>query len=159
MKNSIFTSVIVAFVLLLSSCKSKNIREPEYRDISNIHLIKAGILQSTAGADIIYYNPNNFGVELSDLRGDIYIDGSYFGRVGIGDKVQVAKRSEFTIPAVIRIDMINAVKNNRDIYKKKEAKVKIEGIARVKHSGISVDIPIKYEEVQNIEKLRVLISG
>ena len=75
--------------LVLASCGTTNVREPEYRDISNIRLIDVGLLQSTAGVDFVFYNPNNFGVTITDARGDLYIDNVYFGRFELDDKVSV----------------------------------------------------------------------
>ena len=157
MKTVIFT-LLSAMTLFLVSCGSSNVKEPEYRDIRNIRLVDVGVLQSTAGVDLIYYNPNNFGVTISEARGDVYIDNEYLGRFSLGEKVQVGRRSEFVVPALIKLDMIGAVKNHRDLYKKKHAMIRIEGIARVKKSGFSRDIPIKYESMQNLERFRGLVS-
>lgn len=154
----IIISTLLLGMITLASCSTSNVKEPEYREIRDIRLIELGILQSTAGIDLVYYNPNNFGVQLSEARGDVYIDNAYFGRFGLEEKVQVGKRSEFVIPAVLKLDMIGALKNQRELLKKKEVMVKIEGLARVKRSGMSVDVPILYENKQNIEKLRSLIS-
>lgn len=156
MKNTIFTLLISAMVLV--SCGTANVQEPEYRDIREVRLIELGLLQSTAGVDLVYYNPNRFGVQLTEARGDVYVDNIYLGRFGLDEKVQVAKRSEFVIPAVIKLDMIGALKNQRDILKKKEAMVRVEGIARVKKAGITREIPIHFEGMQNLEKLRTLIA-
>lgn len=159
MKTVISTlTVALGSVLLLASCASSNVQEPEYRDIRNIRMVDLGVLQSTAGIDLIYYNPNNFGVTLSEARGDVYIDNEYLGRFSLAEKVQVGKRSEFVVPATIKVDMIGAVKNHRDIYKKKEAMIRIEGMARVKRSGISRDVPIRYQGIQNLERFRGLVS-
>ena len=156
MKSMIFT--LVTGVLFLSACKTANVREPEYRDIRNIRLEKLGALQSTAGVDLIYYNPNNFNVQITDARGDVYIDDQYLGRFGIDEQVNVGKRAEFIVPAFIKIDMLGAVMNHREIYKKKEAKIRIEGLARVTRAGFTKEVPIKYEQVQNVEKFRTLIG-
>jgi LEA14-like dessication related protein len=152
-------STLAIALILLSSCGGKNnVQEPEYRDIRNIRLITVGPLQSTAGVDLVYYNPNDFGVQVATARGDIYIDNNYFGRFELDDKVQVRKRSEFILPATVKVDMIGAVKNQRELYKKKEALVRIEGVATLKKAGFSREIPIKYESMQNIERFRTLVS-
>lgn len=155
-----FTFVFFLVLTIFSSCTGiNNVQEPEYRDIRNIHLITLGPLQSTAGVDFVYYNPNNFGVQLVKARGDIYIDSSFFGQFELNDKIQVKKRSEFTLPALVTIDMVGVLKNQHDLYKKKEALVRIEGTATVKKAGFSREIPIKYENMQNIERFRALISN
>ena len=144
--------------LVLASCGTTNVREPEYRDISNIRLIDVGLLQSTAGVDFVFYNPNNFGVTITDARGDLYIDNVYFGRFELDDKVSVNRDSEFIIPAIVKLDMIGAVKNGRELLKKKEALVKINGRARVRKAGFSKDIVINHESMENIERFRGLVS-
>ena len=154
----ILISTLIAGLIVFSSCGSANVKEPEYRDISEVRLIEPGLLQSTAGIDLIFYNPNKFGVQISDARGDVYIDNIYLGRFGLAEKVQVRKKSEFILPAIIKVDMIGALKNQRDIFKKKEAVVRIDGIARVKKAGITRDIPVKFESVQNLERFRNLVA-
>jgi LEA14-like dessication related protein len=153
----IFISTLLAGLVLLSSCGSGSIKEPEYRDIRDVRLINVGLLQTTAGVDLIYYNPNNFGVQLNEVRGDVYIDNHYLGRFTIDDKVDVGKRREFVVPAIIKLDNIGAIKNQRELWKKKEAMVRIEGSARVKRSGIGISVPIRYEGMQNIERFRTLV--
>ena len=156
--KTIISTLGLGIILILSSCASSNVQEPEYRDIRNIRLVDVGVLQSTAGIDLIYYNPNNFGVTLSEARGDVYVDNEYLGRFSLEDKVQVGKRSEFVVPAIVKLDMIGALKNHRDLYKKKEALIRVDGVARVKKSGFSKDVPIKYESMQNLEKFRSLVA-
>jgi LEA14-like dessication related protein len=151
--------ILTICVVIFSSCGGKNVQQPEYRDIRNIRLINLGPLQSTAGVDFIYYNPNNFGVQVATARGDIYIDSSFFGQFELSEKVRVNKKSEFTLPTLVKIDMISAIKNQRDIFKKKEALVRIEGTATIKKAGFSRDIPIKYENMQDIEKFKTLLSN
>jgi LEA14-like dessication related protein len=150
--------ILIIFSIIFSSCGPNNVKEPEYRDIRNIRLINLGPLQSTAGVDLVYYNPNNFGVQVETARGDIYIDSSYFGQFELNEKVQVKKRSEFILPATVKVDMISVIKNQRELYKKKEALVKIQGTAMVKKSGFSKEIPINYEHIQNIERFRALVT-
>ena len=156
MKTILFAAAVLA---IFSSCGTNNIRQPEYRDVRNIHLIELGPLQSTAGVDLVYYNPNGFGVQVATAMGDIYVDSSYFGRFELSDKVQVKKKSEFTLPTLVKIDMISAIKNQRDLLKKKEALVRIEGTATVKKAGMSREVPIKYESMQDIEKIRAMVSN
>jgi LEA14-like dessication related protein len=150
-------STLTIAIVTLASCSTMNVKDPEYRDIGNIRLVELGLLQSTAGADFIFYNPNNFGVQLTEARGEIYVDNVYLGRFDLADKVQVSKRSEFTIPALIKLDMIGAVKNHRELLNKKEALIRIDGHAKVKKAGFSKDIVLDYESMENIERFRSLV--
>ena len=151
--------ILAPAALYLVSCASNHIKEPEYREIRNVRIIDVGLLQTTAGLDFVYYNPNDFGVQLADASGDVYIDDMFFGRFGIQDKVTVHKHEEFIVPAIIKMDNISAIKNHRDILQKKQARIRIEGFATVKKSGFNKEIPIKYEGIQDIERLRALVSN
>jgi LEA14-like dessication related protein len=156
--KTIISTLALSLVIVLTSCSTANVKEPEYRDISNVRLMELGVLQSKAGVDFVFYNPNNFGVQLTEARGDVYIDNVYLGRFDLEQNVSVRKHSEFTIPAILKLDMIGAIKNHRDLINKKEALIRIDGSARVKKSGFSKDVPIKYESMENIERFRSLIS-
>ena len=108
--KTLISTFILGFVVLLSSCGSvKEISEPEFRDISGVRVIKVGLLQTTAGADLVCYNPNDFGIQLANARGDVFIDGAYFGHFDLDQKVQVKKRSEFILPVVFKLDNIGAI--------------------------------------------------
>lgn len=153
------STILVAVALIFTSCQSaKNVSEPEFRDISDVRLIEVGLLKTTAGANMIYYNPNNFGINLSSARGDVYVENVYFGSFDLNQEVRVSKRSEFILPVTLKIDNINALKDQRNILKKKEALVRIEGFALVRKSGFSKEIPIRYEQMQNVDRLRALVG-
>jgi LEA14-like dessication related protein len=154
MKKILYTLAPALF--LLASCKTSNIKEPEYREIRDVKIKDVGLLKTTAGLDIVYYNPNSFGVQINDAIGDVYVDNIHLGRFDLDEKVEVRKRREFVVPALIKINNLSALANHRDIWNKKQARIRIEGKARVKKSGFSVEVPIKYEGMQDIEKLKEL---
>ena len=157
--KTLISTLALALIVVFSSCSSvRNVNEPEFRDISNIRLINVGVLQTTAGADLVFYNPNDFGITLANARGDVYLDNAFFGRFDLAERVSVRRHSEFIIPVTFRIDNIGAIKNQRDIYKKKEALLRVAGYALVKKSGFSKEIPIRYEHMENINRLRSIVS-
>lgn len=157
MKKIIFT--LGAAVLFLAACKTtSNVQEPEFRDVKDVRLVNAGVLNTTAGIDLIYYNPNNFGVELTGARGDVYVDGQYLGKFNLNDKVNIKRKAEFVIPALVSVVNLGLVKNQRDIYKKKEVTIRVDGFARLRKAGFSKEIPVKYEGVQSVDKFRSIVS-
>jgi hypothetical protein len=56
------------------------------------------------------------------------------------------------------MDNISAVKNHSDIFKKKQALIRIEGFATLKKAGFNKEVPIKYEGIQDIERLRAIVA-
>ena len=144
-------------IILFASCKTSNIQEPEYREIRNVSIKDVGLLKTTAGLDLIYYNPNNFGVQLNEADGNVYVDNILLGRFNLDEKIDVKKRKEFVVPATLKLNNLNAFINHKEIWNKKEAKIRIEGKARMKKAGYSTDVPFKYEGTQNIEQLKELV--
>ena len=155
MKKILLT--IAPAMILFASCKTSNIQEPEYREIRNVSIKDVGLLKTTAGLDIVYYNPNNFGVQVNDADGDVYVDNILLGRFSLDEKIDVKKRKEFVVPAILKLNNLNAFINHQEIWNKKEAKIRIEGKARMKKAGYSTDVPFKYEGMQDIEKLKELV--
>jgi len=155
--KSLLPAFIIA-VCFFTSCKTPDLVEPEYRDIQNVRLIEAGLLQSTAGVDLIYYNPNNYSVNLTEARGDVYIDNKYLGHLELAEKVSVKKKSEFILPAIIKLDNIGILKNQNDIYNRKEILLRIEGMAVLSKSGFTRELPFKYEKTESTDKLRSIFS-
>ena len=155
--KSLLPAFIIA-VCFFASCKTPDLVEPEYRDIQNVRLIEAGLLQSTAGVDLIYYNPNNYTVNLTEARGDVYIDNKYLGHLELAEKVSVKKKSEFILPAIIKLDNIGILKNQNDIYNRKEILLRIEGMAVLSKSGFTRELPFKYEKTESTDKLRSIFS-
>jgi LEA14-like dessication related protein len=151
-------STLVVAILFLASCKTADLKEPEYRDIQNARLIEAGLLQSTAGIDLVYYNPNNYSVTLTQARGEVYIDNKYIGRLELAEKVTVKKNAEFILPALIKLDNVSVIKNQNDIYNRKEILLRIEGMATLTKSGFSKELPFKYEKTESVDKLRSIVS-
>ncbi len=49
----IIISTLLLGMITLASCSTSNVKEPEYREIRDIRLIELGILQSTAGIDLV----------------------------------------------------------------------------------------------------------
>lgn len=154
--KSFLTFIIAAS--FLASCKTPDLVEPEYRDIRNARFIEAGLLQSIASVDLVYYNPNNYSVNLTEARGDVYLDNKYLGRLELAEKVSVNKNSEFILPALIKLDNVSIIKNQNDIFKRKEVLLRIEGMAVLSKSGFSKELPFKYEKMESVDKLRSIIS-
>ncbi len=154
--KTLFSTLLLSGLFLVSCKAYKDVQHPEFRDVQNVRLMDVGLLSTKAGADLVYYNPNNFNVTLSSARGDVYLDNEYVGRFELADKVSVGKRSEFVIPAILKLDNISAIKN-RDIVNKKEVLIRINGTARLTKSGFSKEIPIKYEKMETTDKLRSIV--
>ena len=143
------TRTLLSFFLLtnlLISCSSP--KELEYRDFKNLMVEKIGFFATSLKMDLIYYNPNNFGMELNRTDLDIYINNNYLGRTEQEYQVSIPKREEFAIPIKIDVDMKNLLKNGFATFLTNEVMVKIIGTIRVGKLNVFKTFTVNYEGKQ-----------
>jgi LEA14-like dessication related protein len=98
--------------------------------------------------DLIYYNPNNFGLELNRTDLDIFINNNYLGRTAQEYQVSIPRRAEFSIPIKIDVDMKNLLKNGFTTFINNEVMVKVTGSIRVGKINVFKSFPVNYEGKQ-----------
>ncbi len=129
-------------VVLVISCKKPVAFE--YRDLRNFRIDSIGLLSSGISMDLVYFNPNNFNVDLKNVNCDIYINQAYLGKYVLDTTMHIAKRSEFTIPSHMQVDMKNIFKNTFVTLFSKDVLVEVKGTTRVGNSGIYITVPFDY---------------
>ena len=122
----------------------------EYRDVKNVEIKQLGFDKSAVKMDLVYYNPNGFGVDLKHVDCDIYIDKNYLGKYVLDTTMHIDKKSEFTLPSNINVDMKNVFKNTLHVLLNKEVLLTVKGNTRVGKSGFFVNVPFTYEERHKI---------
>jgi LEA14-like dessication related protein len=136
---------------ILYSCGS--VKEPNFKDISNVSISKFGLHESTLSLDIHYFNPNKFRVKLKEAEGDAWIDNTYLGHFAMDTLIQIPAKGEFWLPVKLRVDMSKIIKNSLKAFFAKEIMIKVEGKARLGKGFVFINYPIRYEGKQNLEKL------
>ena len=142
-------SVLALMLLLINliySCSTP--RELEYREFKNLTVEKMGISTTSLKMDLVYYNPNNFGMELSNTDLDVFINSNYLGKTVQEYQVSIPKREEFTIPIKIDVDMKNLIKNGLSTFLTNEVMVKLTGTVRVGKLNVFKTFPVNYEGKQ-----------
>jgi len=117
----------------------------EYRDFKNLKVEKLGFGASSLKLDVIYYNPNNFGLQLKYTDLDIFIDGNYLGHSSQDYQISIQRLSEFTLPLQINLDMQNLLKNALPTFLGKEVTVKITGKVKLGKANVYKTFPVNYE--------------
>jgi len=137
---------LFALIIFMSSCRTP--KEFEYRDFKNLSLGQMGFATSTVKMDVIYYNPNNFGLQLKSADLDIWVDGTYLGHTSQEFQVSIPKRAEFQIPLMVDVDMKNLLSNGLSTLLNKEVTVKVTGKVKVGKANVFMSMPINYEGKQ-----------
>ena len=137
---------ILALVLFLSSCGTP--KDLEFREFKNLAVDNIGFSGANLKVDVVYYNPNNFGLELNRTDLDIYLDSTYLGHSSQELQVKVPRREEFTIPLKVELDMKNLLKNGIMSLINKQVLVKVIGKVRVGKAGVYKTFDMNYQTLQ-----------
>lgn len=140
-------SLIVFFSMtVLVSCGPP--KALEYRSFKNFRVEKLGFASSAVKMDIIYFNPNNYGLQLKKTDLDVYINNVLLGHTSQEYQVTIPKKEEFSIPIQFDADMKNLLKNGLSVFSNKEVTVKCTGSVKVGKANVFISFPVNYEEKQ-----------
>jgi len=131
---------------LLISCSTP--KELEYRNFKNFTIDKLGFSATSIKMDLIYYNPNNFGLQLKSTELDIFLDNNYLGHSVQEQLVSIPRREEFSIPVKIDVDMKNLLRNGLATLWSNEVIVKVTGMVKVGKANLYKSLPVNYEGKQ-----------
>jgi LEA14-like dessication related protein len=100
--------------------------------------------------DLLYYNPNGFGVDLKQIDCDVFVEKTYLGKFLLDTLMHVNRMSEFLLPSRIELDMKSIMKNGLSLLMNKEVLVSVKGTARAGRAGIYKTVPFEYEEKRRL---------
>ncbi len=120
----------------------------EYRGMENLRIDSIGLVKSKISLDLVYFNPNNFGVDLRNVNCDIFINHNYLGKYVLDTLMRISKRSEFAIPSGMQVDMKNVYKNALGTLLSKQVLVELKGSTRVGKSGFFITVPFNYSAME-----------
>ena len=146
--RKILPLLLSVFILVLGSCK-----RPQafiYKDLRNLKIDNLGLAKSRVSVNFIFFNPNNYGVNLKKVDCDLYVDSNYVGKFLLDTTMHIPKSAEFALPASFDVEMKNILKNTVNVLFGNEVLVSARGTTRVGKGGIYVTIPFEYEGRQKL---------
>jgi LEA14-like dessication related protein len=143
---------ILLCCILFLGCREP--KELEYRDFKNLQTEKLGFSSSTIKLDLIYFNPNNFGLELKRTDLDIFINGNYLGHTAQEHQIHIPKKGEFSLPLTIEVDMKNAYKNALPALFGQEVLIKVTGKVKLGKANVYKSFAVNYEGKQQFSILK-----
>jgi LEA14-like dessication related protein len=146
-RKSLLPCLLILSVLVLTACRAP--KDLVYKDFKNFSMDKLGFSSSSVKMNLVYYNPNNFGLQLKRTDLDIYIDGTYLGHTSQDYQVTIPKLADFQIPVKIDVDMKNIFKNAINTLFSKEVVVKVTGRIKLGKANVFFSMPVNYEGKQS----------
>jgi LEA14-like dessication related protein len=109
----------------------------EYRDFKNFTIQKLGFSSSSVKMDLVYFNPNNYGLQLKRTDLDIYINDILMGHTSQEYQITIPKKEEFSIPL-----------QSLSVMMKKQVMVKLTGSVKVGKANVFISFPVNYQELE-----------
>jgi LEA14-like dessication related protein len=141
----VFIFLLAVLVLIMACNKPQSF---EYRGMQNLKIDSVGLTKSKISLELVYFNPNNFGVNLRNVNCDVYINHNYLGKYVLDTLMRITKRSEFVIPSSMNVDMKNVYKNSLNTLLSKQVLVELRGSTRVGKSRIFITVPFNYSAME-----------
>ena len=141
------------WLLLLMLLLSVSCKKPQafvYRDLRNFKLDNLGLSKSRVSMNFIFFNPNNYGVNLKKVDCDLYVDSNYVGKFLLDTAMHIPAAAEFALPASFDVEMKNILKNSVNVLVGNEVLIGARGTTRVGKGGIYINIPFQYEGKQRL---------
>ncbi|HWB26238.1 MAG TPA: hypothetical protein VG738_12195 [Chitinophagaceae bacterium] len=132
----------LALLATFFSCKKP--QGFDYRDMKNFKIDSMGFDHSNVSMDLLYFNPNNFGVELKKVDCDVFVEHNYVGHFNLDTLMHITKRSEFAIPCRMQVSMKNMFKNALTTIFASDFLVEVKGTVRAGRMGIFITVPFNY---------------
>jgi LEA14-like dessication related protein len=132
----------LSFLLALVVSACGKIKDPEFRRVENFGVKSFGIEKVDIGLNVTYYNPNNFGVSVKEAGADFYIDSVYMGKFTQDQEIEVAKKSEFSVPLSGSIPLATALKLKINDLVNRDLLLQANGSVKVGKAGVFISRPL-----------------
>jgi LEA14-like dessication related protein len=137
-----FVTVFSALVVFMSCSSPKAL---EYREYHNFSVEKLGYSNSTIKIDLVYFNPNNFRMQLRNTDLDIFINGKLFGHSSTDTLIPIPKRDTFSLPVMFDVNMQSLYQNALNTLLGKEVTLKVSGKVKIGKANVFMYFPVNYE--------------
>jgi len=139
---------LLGFTFLLSCSQPM---PPEYLGIRDFSVQTFSLDESLLHTQLSFYNPNPYTMELK--RGDVsvYLDDKLANHYVMDSTINIPRKDTFYVPLNLKVSPKFLIGSAlRMLMNDNKIKVRLEGSIRVKRSGISFNVPINYEVMQEI---------
>ena len=149
-----FVSTLL-MLLILSACQAP--KDLVFKDYKNLKLENVTFANAAMRVDLIYYNPNNFGLQVSRTDLDIFVDSTFLGHSSQNIQVSVPKLGDFVLPLKVDLDVKNLLKNGvtglTSLFNK-DVKVRFLGSIKLGKAGVYKSFKVDYTTVQNFSMFK-----
>lgn len=142
----LFTATLLGGLI---GCKKPLI--PEYQAFENFSISKMGLSESVVSADLKYYNPNGYALDLKGADLDIRINDRPVGKSVLDTLITIPRQDTFYLPVKMKVNMKQLFSNAISLLMNNEVDVKVNGTVKLGKSGVFFNMPVNYSGKQKID--------
>ncbi len=139
--------LLTSMIVLMSACHAP--KDLVFKEFKNLSIDQLSFSGAALKVDLIYYNPNNFGLQLNRADLDLFLDSTYLGHSTQDIQVAIPKLDNFTIPLKLNLDVKNLLKNGLNSFFNRNVSVHVLGSVKLGKAGVYKSFPVDYTTVQN----------
>ncbi len=139
---------ILGAALLIIAFGCKKPQSFDYREMKDFKIDSLGFDHSNISMSLVYFNPNNFGVELKKIDAEVYVEHNYVGHFNLDTLMHITKKSEFAIPSHMKVNMKNLFKNALTTFFASDFLVEVKGTVKAGRGGLFITVPFDYSARQ-----------
>jgi LEA14-like dessication related protein len=146
------TQKMIAGIILLFCLGCMQPKALVYQDVRNFRVQKVDLQEATIVLDLLFYNPNNYGLSLKNGDLDAYFNDKYLGKATLDERTAIPARDTFLLPVSVTADLRSLITNALELLTRKnlDVLVRLQGKLRAGKSGIFIGVPVHYEGRQRI---------
>jgi hypothetical protein len=140
------TLIFTALFLIMVSCAPK--QQVVFKSVKNL-LVDGGMGGTPVlKGEAIFFNPNKLQTRLKEIKVEVLVDGKRAAEVDQTMDLLIPGKSEFTVPIEATLSMkdIGLLDAVIGFFGGKTYQVQFVGYIRVKVHGVTVKVPVKYNE-------------
>jgi LEA14-like dessication related protein len=133
-------------IFLMTGCLPKE--QVVFKTVKNIELNTSEDGKVLLKGDAIFFNPNKIQTKLKEINVDVLVDGKKTATVDQEMNLLVPGKSDFTVPveAQLKLEEMNLLDAVMGFLGGKKYQVTFTGHVRVAVHGVTVKVPVKYNE-------------
>ena len=141
---------LITILLSLSLFSCTGFKDLEFKEYKDLKLENVGFSKTTLSLKLVYYNPNNFGLELNHTEMELFINDNDLCHVDQNVQVRIHKRDALDVPIKVDIDMKNIIKNSLIGLFNKEVEIRAKGKIKAGKANIFKVVPFEYKTKQKL---------
>lgn len=130
------------FLTILFAASCSNPKDLVYQQVNNVHVNRLGFKESMVGLNVVYYNPNKYGLKAKGGDIDVFMNDKYLGKANIETATDIPKLDTFSVPVSVTLNMQSLLQNSFQFLQSSDVTIRLKGYVKVGKAGVFINVPV-----------------